>query len=245
LSPRRLAEVTRAVADAMPRSDVATWGELAVTRLPFSPFVDGEILPAMPLDAIAAGASADVPLLLCTTRAEWRLFVVPSGLIETTDEAALAATAARIGLSPDGLGAYRERRPGASPGEVLSAVLTDFVYRVPALRLAEARPAGAAPTWLARFDGVDVAANGGLGSCHASEIPFVFGTAELTEMRPRLGAHPSPAVTEVVHGAWVRFIRDGDPGWPAADRTGRPTALLAEAIEVVSDPDAADRYVWP
>jgi para-nitrobenzyl esterase len=170
--------------------------------------------------------------------------MVPSGLIETTDEEALAAAAARIGLSTDGLGGYRERRPGASPGEVLSAVLTDFVYRVPALRLAEARPAGAAPTWLARFDGIDVTANGGLGSCHSSEIPFVFGTSDRPEMRPRLGAHPSPAVTEVVHGAWVRFIRDADPGWPAADRTGRPTALLAQEIEVVSDPDAADRHTW-
>jgi para-nitrobenzyl esterase len=244
LAPQRLVEVARTVANAMPRSDVATWGELAVKRLPFSPFVDGEVLPAMPLDAIAAGASADVRLLLCTTRAEWRLFVVPSGLIETTDDAALAATAARIGLASDGLTAYRKRRTGASPGEVLSAVLTDFVYRLPALRLAEARPAGAAPTWLARFDGVDIAANGGLGSCHASDIPFVFGTADRPEMRPRLGADPSPAVTEVVHGAWVRFVRDGDPGWPAADRTGRPTALLAHGIEVVSDPDAADRYLW-
>lgn len=28
------------------------------------------------------------------------------------------------------------------------------------------------------------------------------------------GAHPPQPVADLVHGAWVRFISNGDPGWP-------------------------------
>ncbi|GLW34540.1 carboxylesterase/lipase family protein [Actinoplanes regularis] len=244
LPPQVLVEAVTTVSAAVVAGDAAEWGELAVRKLPFGPFVDGDVLPAAPLDAIAAGASAEVRLLLCTTRDEWRLFVVPNRVIDAIDEQTLAGRAGAIGLSPQGLAAYRASRPDASPGELLSAILTDFTYRQPALALALARPAGAAPTWIARFDGVDAADNHGLGPCHTAEIPYVFGTAALPVMRPRLGTHPAAATVEIMHGAWVRFVRDGDPGWPAADRAGRPTALLGERVEVVPDPDAQERKAW-
>ncbi|BFU44002.1 carboxylesterase/lipase family protein [Krasilnikovia sp. MM14-A1004] len=244
LPPQVMLEAASAVTAAVIAGDAADWGELGVRKLPFGPYVDGEVLPMAPLDAIAAGASADVRLLLCTTRDEWRLFVVPNRVIDAVDEPMLTARARAIGLSPHGLDAYRASRPGASPGELLSAILTDFTYRQPLLALARGRPADAAPTWIARFDGIDAVDNHGLGPCHTAEIPYVFGTATRPVMHPRLGTHPAATMVDTMHGAWVRFIRDGDPGWAAADRTGRPTALLGERITVVPDPDAAERAAW-
>ena len=50
--------------------------------LAFEPVVDGEWLPAPPLEAIRSGAAADVPLLIGTNRDEWNLFRIlsPGGL---------------------------------------------------------------------------------------------------------------------------------------------------------------------
>ncbi len=55
------------------------WGPVAATVTPFSPVVDGEVLPADPWTALAAGAARDVRLLVGHTRDEWRLFLVEMG----------------------------------------------------------------------------------------------------------------------------------------------------------------------
>jgi para-nitrobenzyl esterase len=55
--------------------------------------------------------------------------------------------AGAYGLGPDGLGVYRANRGSgglAGPGDVLAAVITDWFFRVPAIRVAEARCAAGA-----------------------------------------------------------------------------------------------------
>ncbi len=70
---------------------------------------------------------------------------------------------------------YRTNRPGASAGDVLAAVVTDWFYRIPAIRVAEARAAsGTTSTWMYRFDRPEPQDNHRLGACHGAEIPFVF-----------------------------------------------------------------------
>jgi len=54
-----------------------------------------------------------------------------------TDEA-LRAMVAAYGLPADGLSGYRAAYPSASAGELLSAIQTDWYWRIPALRLADA-----------------------------------------------------------------------------------------------------------
>jgi para-nitrobenzyl esterase len=55
--------------------------------MPFHPVVDGDVVPAPPIDRIAAGAGADVDLLVGTNSDDWRLFPVLSGLLDqVTDE---------------------------------------------------------------------------------------------------------------------------------------------------------------
>src|SRR6478609_8920149 len=46
--------------------------------LAFEPVVDGEWLPTAPLEAVAKGDAADVPLLIGTNRDEWNLFRILS-----------------------------------------------------------------------------------------------------------------------------------------------------------------------
>ncbi len=225
--------------------DPARWGTLALSLLPFAPTVDGEVLPADPLTAIAAGQGGDVPLLIGTNRDEARLFLVAAGTIDVIDEPTLGAVAAAYGLSQDDLGVYRANRPGGSPGDILAAVVSDWFFRIPAIRIAEARASAGTPkTWSYRFDRPEPQDNHRLGACHGAEIPFVFDTADLAEVRPRLGDTPSQAVADLVHRVWVDFIAGGNPRWAAYDTATRTTGLLTDRIDAVDDPAGDERARW-
>ncbi|MEU7858661.1 carboxylesterase family protein [Nonomuraea sp. NPDC049141] len=143
------------------------------------------------------------------------------------------------------MAAYRANRPGAGPGDLLAAVVTDWFYAVPSIRVAEARARqGTANTWTYRFDHPDPEENNRLGACHGAEVPYVFGTIGRDDVRPRLGAAPSQAVSDQAHKVWVDFITRGDPGWPAYDTSRRATGLISDHITVVDDPAAAERTCW-
>jgi para-nitrobenzyl esterase len=140
---------------------------------------------------------------------------------------------------------YSGNRPAGSAGDVLAAVITDWFFRVPAVRVAEARfGSGPGRTWMYRFDYPSPVANYGLGSCHGAEIPFVFDTLGLPSVRPRLGEAPSQAVADRVHRVWVDFVTSGSPGWAAYDAARRTTGLLAEDVTAVDDPAGDERAVW-
>jgi para-nitrobenzyl esterase len=57
---------------------------------------------------------------------------------------------------------YRASVPDASPGTVLTEMMTDWFYRIPAIRLAEAHPA----CHVYEFGSSPI---GGLGACHMLE----------------------------------------------------------------------------
>ena len=224
--------------------DPDKWGSLALSLLPFAPVIDGTVLPEHPLDAFAAGAGADVDVLVGSNREESRLFLVAPGVIDFVDEPTLVAGVAAYGLSPEGLELYRHHRPGASPGDVMAAVVTDWFFAVPAIRHAEARHAGGGTTWAYRFDRPHPADNHTYGACHAVEIAFVFDNIGLEQSKPLIGDNPSQAVADTAHAAWVGFVTSGDPGWAPYVAPTRTTGVLTETLTVVDDPDSAERAAW-
>jgi para-nitrobenzyl esterase len=233
------------VVEVQTAPDPAKWGQLALSLLPFAPTVDGTVLPQAPLPAIAAGQGGDVRLLIGSNRDEARLFFVAAGTMDLIDDATVEATAGAYGLPAGSLDIYRANRPDASPGDVLAAVITDWFFAVPPIRIAEARTRpGAASTWTYRFDHPAPEDNHGLGACHGAEIPFVFDTLTGYDVRPRLGDTPSQAVADRVHQVWVDFITRGNPGWAAYDTVSRTTGLLADRVEVARDPAADERALW-
>lgn len=225
--------------------DPAKWGQLALSLLPFAPTLDGSVLPAMPIDAIAAGHGADVPLLIGSNRDEARLFLVPTGTIAAIDEPTLATMAGAYGLAGNDLAVYRANRPDGSCGDILAAVITDWYYRVPAIRVSEGRSAaGSNATWMYRFDHPEPGVNHGLGACHGAEVPFAFDTITRPKLRPRLGDAPSQTVADRTHRVWVDFITHREPGWAPYDTVVRTTGLLTDDITPVDDPAADERALW-
>jgi para-nitrobenzyl esterase len=233
------------VVEVQTAPDPARWGQLALSLLPFAPTVDGTVLPAAPLTSITAGQGGDVPLLIGSNRDEARLFLVAASTIDLIDEPTLAFAAGAYGLSAAALDVYRGNRPDASPGDLLAAVITDWFFRVPPIRVAEARAAaGASRTWMYRFDHPDPDSNHGFGACHAAEIPFAFGTAARPELRPLIGDSPSPAVEDSTHRVWADFITSGDPGWAPYDAARRTTGMFTDSVTPADDPAGDERALW-
>jgi carboxylesterase type B len=86
--------------------------------------------------------------------------------------------------------------------------------------------------------------DGGLGACHALELPFVFDNLAAEGVAALAGEDPPQAVADAMHAAWVAFIRDGDPGWAAYDDATRSTMRFDTTSAVVDDPHGAERALW-
>jgi para-nitrobenzyl esterase len=137
------------------------------------------------------------------------------------------------------------RCPERANGDRLAALLTDCFVRFPAIQVAEARvAAGEGDTWMYRFDHRSPSFAGRLGAAHAVEIPFVFDLLGNESTRPLIGDAPPQVVADTAHGAWVRFITAGDPGWRRYDLVERSTALIDQELTVINDPDRNARQIW-
>ena len=233
------------------------WGrEVVASTMPFHPVVDGDVVPAPPIERIAAGASRDVDVLVGTNSDDWRMFPVLGGFIDKVTEEALAGPAGRYGswsLDAFGLAAdtalpvYRAAHPGGSPGDLLADVLTDWWVRVPALRLADAHAPAPAATYMYEFAWPSPAFDGRLGACHGLELPFVFDTIDLGRgqmMGGALGDDPPRELADLVHGAWVAFAAHGDPGWQRYHLDRRPVMRLQTTPSLMEDPYARERDLW-
>ncbi|MFI7316974.1 carboxylesterase/lipase family protein [Streptomyces venezuelae] len=212
---------------------------------PFSVVADRQ-----PADAVAAGAgSAGVDLLVGTNAEEGNLYLVPSGAYTASTMADVRAAAERSHPDADLLvDAYRAAHPGAGPGRLRSAVMGDALFGVGSWALADAHAEGSSgATYSYRFDWRSGAFDGLLGATHTVELPFVFGLdpARLRGPDRLLGPDAPPAdLAPRMHDAWMRFARDGDPGWAPYDTRRRATAVIGGRWAVHDDLRGDVRRAW-
>ncbi|MCP2369037.1 carboxylesterase type B [Agromyces flavus] len=240
--------------ELMADPDPARWGaEVVATMMPWEPSVDGEVIPAPPVERIAAGAARDIDLIIGSNVDDWRLWSVVGGVFATITDEIMSGPVERFGyqslaaygLSPDAaLSAYRARHPQASAGDVFALVQTDWWIRVPALRLADAHAGMEGRTYMYEF----AWSSPGLGAVHALEIPFVFGRLgpDVPLFGPMLGADAPQELADTMHRAWIAFASTGDPGpeWPRYDLDRRATMRFDVSSQVVPDPRAWERELW-
>jgi carboxylesterase type B len=242
--PRLLQAQAELRDDLIAHPDPERWGEAAVAMLPWQPVVDGDVVPARPIDRIAAGAGADIDLMAGATTDESNFFLVPGGAIDQITPQALAGAITAYGLPVDkALASYRSAHPGAGPGALLSAVQGDQIFRIPVIRLADAHAKSPSATYMYEFAWRSPQFGGRLGACHGAEIAFVFDTLGW-ESEALAGADPPQELAEKMHAAWIGFARTGDPGWPRYDLPRRATMRFDTRSEVVDDPRAMERALW-
>ena len=221
--------------------------------LPFQPVAGDALLPRPPLDAVRDGSAAGVPMLIGTTTDEWSLFAFMDPGLPGLDEAGFAErVAARVGSEAAlrVVEAYRKQAPAGAPSDHFVALETDFVFRVPALRLADAQSRHA-PVYVYEFAWRSPAQDASLGACHALDLPFVFDSLATPGMADFAGAGPdAEALRDAVMDAWLGFARGAHPGgapasdWPRHDAASRPTLVFDRALRVGRAPREETFRVW-
>lgn len=232
--------------------------------LPFAPAVDGAVLPEHPLEAIAKGMSQSVAVLTGTNLEEMKLFGLMDVKARSLDDAGLMARCAKVVPGSDAHGVehatravmtYREARAArgqsVEPPELWFAIDSDRLFRHPAMQLAEIQARHQPHTYAYLFTWRSPFLEGALGSCHALEIPFVFGT----HSHPMIGRFTGkgPAADRLGDGmqdCWISFAHSGHPGrigyesWGAYEATRRATMIFDAENRVEEAPYETERAFW-
>ncbi len=225
-------------------------------EMSFQPVIDGHLLTMLPLEAVRQGHAADISILIGTTGEESKLMTGMVGGLELSDEALAVACAGRV-TSPEDIATgvhvrdtYRQARAArgekASNHDVYVAVDTDYMFRIPTDRFAEAQTTHNSQVYTYRLDWQSPLKD--LGACHALDLPFVFGT----QAEPGIADFAGPGATplaEKMMDAWIAFARDGDPStaelpWAKFEASKRSTMLLDADCRVVENPREEERLCW-
>ena len=227
--------------------------KLAMGGLALKPVVDGNVIPESPIQAIAGGSADNVPVLIGTTLDEWKLFAVLDRDLADLNEAGLLRRCQQLipGGDVSGLAeAYRQARSqrnlAITPAELFIAIQSGRGFRMPAIRLAEAHYGRHQPTFMYLFNWVSPLMNGVLGSCHALDLGFVFGT--LDDNFTGCGEE-AQALSKKIQDAWASFASQGNPGcesvgkWELYDER-RQTIVLGKQSMLVQAPRDEERRAW-
>ena len=225
---------------------------------PTAPIVDGGALKVRPLDAIRNGLNQGVPLLAGTNRDEMTYFAIGDRKLTAGEDGVVRRRLTRS-VGEEGLdellalyaNARSRRGESTAPFDLWVAVEGDRIFRVPSLRMAEAHAVAGSPVYDYLFDWESPAVGGLLRSCHALDIPFVFGTlgAPMMDVFAGVGAE-AEALSSTMMDAWIAFARTGNPStprlgdWPLYDAGRRATMRLGPVVEVVEAPYEDERAAW-
>jgi para-nitrobenzyl esterase len=207
----------------------------------FSPTVDGTAIAEHPFHPRASAISADVPLIVGSTRTELTSSADPAAF--TLDDASMRARVSTLlGDSASRvLETYAKANPGASPADLYFLITSDERYSAPVMKIAERRAAlGRGPVYLYYFRWETPLDGGRYKSPHTVEIPFVFHNLETSPWTR--GVAGTTALADSVSDAWLSFARSGEPSsaglprWPKFDAERRATMVFDTRSEVVDDP---------
>ncbi|MEV0390270.1 carboxylesterase family protein [Nonomuraea sp. NPDC050643] len=246
VDPRRLPAAGQALESKMPRYE-GRWGAPAHTLTAYSPVVDGEVLPQAPWQALAGGAGRDVELIAGHNRDEFRLFLLFSGKLGKVTEDEAAQALRLFGPGEDGERAYRAAFPDASAEELYELVQSDWLFRMPTLRLAEAQAAGGGRAYLYELAWQSPGSGGMMRACHGLDGPLLFGTYDAHLGPMTIGPDHTDAardLTSQIRPAWTSFAASGDPGWPAHDPSERLTRIFDTPPSVTAYPEETSRRLW-
>ncbi len=221
----------------------ATAGSTPITGgAGFSLAIGDALVPRDPLTGILAGGGAGIPLMLGSTTDEYRLWFVPTGLMDRISPVLFAAARLKFRIGRRILSVYRANRPGGTRAELFGALATDLLARLPYNRIADARLGGPASTHFYEFAWPSPVQS--LGAAHAVELGFVFDRLSSPDSVALAGPDAPQQVANDMHSAWVRFATTGDPGWPAWDATRPVQVFDAPVSAIVHAPREDERSAW-
>jgi para-nitrobenzyl esterase len=246
-----------AAADVLAFQAELTRGQLG-GAVRFGPTQDGTVIREDASRPIGRGDhTRGIPLLIGHTAAEYGLWTGMDPSMASLDEEGLVRLAGRLfgARAAEAVGIYRAAR--GRRGELVTraaiwtAMMTDSMFRIPAIRTAELHSRHTADTWMYRFDYASPAYDGKLGACHSLDIPFIWGTVGAENMARFCGTGPAvDALSDVMIETYLAFAKTRDPAsaklpaWPRYTPTARATMQLGTTCSVVHAPQDEEREFW-
>jgi para-nitrobenzyl esterase len=138
---------------------------------------------------------------------------------------------------------YRAAYPSASPTELRSTAMSDWLWRMPALHLAEAAHTGGARVWLYEL----CWGFNSLGASHGLDTLLVFGTAEIETGLPEAGPDvvaQARRLSGLMRAEHLSFAATGDPGWARYTPHERDTRVYDADATVTRYPEEPSRQIW-
>jgi para-nitrobenzyl esterase len=217
--------------------------KLADARAPFWPTVDGNVYAGDVASALKSGAGSAVDTMIGTTREEMAAFYCLDEEVAKADPSTIESVFAA--MFPSGHKPHydelRRMRASSTNAALLGDLMSDAMFRIGSLHLAEVRADQGHPAYLYQFDWQSPA---GFEACHCIEIPFVFDNLGNWTDSPMLkGGDPEEmkGLAEAMHGAWIAFARTGRPDhprlprWPVYRREDRMTMRFDSVLGPISD----------
>ena len=210
-------------------------------RGPFHPCIDGDVIAEHPLVVARTRAMPAIPVLAGTTRDEWRAFDAPLDEEVFTEQYVRdrARALAGDGHDPDDVvAAYRAGQTNLR--DVASAMVTDYHFTAPTEQFVRAHAERGNAVF--RYELQWPSPRAGLGACHDSCLPLVFGNLHAA---PGLAGDDDAArhMSEAVQDRWLEFIRGGE-SWERYAGAGGATMLLGPESGIARGHRAEQLAIW-
>ena len=224
----------------------------------YQPVIDGTHVPRAAIEMVADGSASGVAVMVGSTLEEWKLFSLMDASLHKLDRSGLGARMSRrlTAEAADGVidsyaKARAQRGESVAPGDLFTAIETDRVFRIPGVRLAQVQPRHDARVYSYLFTWPSPAMGGVLGSCHALELGFVFGTNHIPGMSSFAGTGPAAEkLATQMQDAWLAFAKSGDPSnestgkWNRYDEVHRSTMVFGANTKLEEAPRDEERRAW-
>jgi para-nitrobenzyl esterase len=246
LQPSQLEELQRVPFHKVLRAMAGNGSRTAGGVLNFAPVTDGRTLPADMFVPVATSISADIPLIVGSTKTEstWNTQQLYDPLpdSELVEDVAASLRCDQASASK-AIAVYKKNSPNLTNLDVFLILTSDAGARSAAITQAERKAAlGRAPVYMYQFAWMSPVRGGQLRSMHTMDIPFVYDNVDVAKDELGTGSDRY-ALAAVMSGAWVAFARTGNPNhagmahWPAYDAARRATMIFnTPESRVVDDP---------
>lgn len=132
-----------------------------------------------------------------------------------------------------------------TPYAAMVKTLTQYMYQLHSYRFASALTDAGTPVYMYRYS----YQNGRpLGARHGDELHYIWGAAQILTSGDDAA---KKQLAKSLHGAWVSFIKNGDPNgasvphWPAYRATDRQVMVFSDADRITRLQDVYDDKNFP
>jgi para-nitrobenzyl esterase len=225
----------------------------------FRPSVDseGETLPFHPLEAIKEGKAKNIDMMIGCTEEEMKMHSLDPSLKDFNShklESWVSSFLRPLNLehkSKTLIQKYKKARKNLlsiEPVDVLFAIISDIMFRIPNIHIAEAKSRYNSNVYFYIFTWQSPLFK---AASHFGEVPLIFGTLNIRGMKSIFGRGPSAKMlSERIMDSWIAFAHNGNPNhenipeWPVYNTENRATMMIGKEFKVINAPYEEEREIW-